>query len=307
MLQFTKIETFLINCSFLTLFLNTILTWVSYNFKQTLFKQNTLVILNSFPSTLLIIFFLIRWYDSNHFPISNLYESLLFLTLCINTVILFIYFSTKNTFLYSISLSVPLLINGFATFCLPENMQSASPLIPALKSNWLLMHVTVMILSYASLIIGSLFSVAFLAIWFLSTKKTTFSFLNIETVKNSNLLSISNETDKNNKLFILLENLDNLSYRFIGISFPFLTIGILSGAVWANETWGSYWNWDPKETWALITWLVFAIYLHSRLIKGLTGVFPALIGSIGFIVVWICYLGVNLLGKGLHSYGWFSS
>lgn len=307
MLQFTKIETFLINSSFLTLFLNTVLTWVSYNFKQTLFKQNTLVILNSFPSTLLIIFFLIRWYDSNHFPISNLYESLLFLTLCINSVILFVYFSTGNNFLYSISLSVPLLINGFATFCLPENMQSASPLIPALKSNWLLMHVTVMILSYASLIIGSLFSVAFLSIWFLSNKKTSFSFLNVETVKNSNLLSISNETDKNNKLSILLENLDNLSYRFIGISFPFLTIGILSGAVWANETWGSYWNWDPKETWALITWLVFAIYLHSRLIKGLTGFVPALIGSVGFIVVWVCYLGVNLLGKGLHSYGWFSS
>jgi cytochrome c-type biogenesis protein CcsB len=100
--------------------------------------------------------------------------------------------------------------------------------------------------------------------------------------------------------------LDNLSYRILGIGFPFLTIGILSGAVWANEAWGSYWSWDPKETWALLTWLVFAIYLHTRISKGWEGKKPAIIASCGFVVIWICYLGVNLLGEGLHSYGWFS-
>jgi cytochrome c-type biogenesis protein CcsB len=97
---------------------------------------------------------------------------------------------------------------------------------------------------------------------------------------------------------------DIWSYRIIGLGFPFLTIGIISGAVWANEAWGSYWSWDPKETWALITWLVFAIYLHSRLLKGWQGKKAALLGSSGFFVIWICYLGVNFLGKGLHSYGW---
>jgi cytochrome c-type biogenesis protein CcsB len=102
----------------------------------------------------------------------------------------------------------------------------------------------------------------------------------------------------------LLESLDNLSYRIIGLGFPLLTIGIIAGAVWANEAWGSYWSWDPKETWALITWLVFAAYLHARITKSWQGKGPAILASIGFIVVWICYLGVNFLGKGLHSYGW---
>ena len=103
----------------------------------------------------------------------------------------------------------------------------------------------------------------------------------------------------------IAQTLDNLSYRTLGFGFPLLTIGILSGAVWANEAWGSYWSWDPKETWALITWLVFAIYLHTRLTKGWKGTGPALIATGGFVIVWICYLGVNLLGTGLHSYGWF--
>ena len=100
---------------------------------------------------------------------------------------------------------------------------------------------------------------------------------------------------------------ENLSYRLIGIGFCFLTLGILSGAVWANETWGSYWSWDPKETWALITWLTFAIYLHTRILGGLKGVKSAMIATFGFFIIWFCYLGVNLLGKGLHSYGFFST
>ena len=101
----------------------------------------------------------------------------------------------------------------------------------------------------------------------------------------------------------LLESIDNLSYRTISFGFPLLTIGIIAGAVWANEAWGSYWSWDPKETWALITWLVFASYLHARITKSWQGRKPAIIASFGFIVVWICYLGVNFLGKGLHTYG----
>ena len=101
----------------------------------------------------------------------------------------------------------------------------------------------------------------------------------------------------------LAQKLDNLSYRVLGLGFPLLTIGILSGAVWANEAWGSYWSWDPKETWALLTWLVFAIYLHTRLTKGWQGKKPAMIAALGFLTVWVCFLGVNLIGEGLHSYG----
>jgi cytochrome c-type biogenesis protein CcsB len=128
------------------------------------------------------------------------------------------------------------------------------------------------------------------------------------TSKNSNIV-IPTEWKKGNEDFrkIFIENLDNYSYRIIGIGFSFLTIGILSGAVWANEAWGSYWSWDPKETWAFLTWLVYAIYLHMRLNKGWQGRQSAIIASVGFICVWICFLGVNLIGKGFHSYGFLIS
>jgi len=119
--------------------------------------------------------------------------------------------------------------------------------------------------------------------------------------------SISNEPQKSSSSSLsLLETLDNLSYRIIGLGFPLLTTGIIAGAVWANEAWGAYWSWDPKETWALITWFVFAAYLHARITKSWQGKRPAILASIGFVVVWICYLGVNFLGKGLHSYGWIA-
>ena len=83
------------------------------------------------------------------------------------------------------------------------------------------------------------------------------------------------------------------------MGFPLLTAGILSGAVWANEAWGSYWSWDPKEVWALITWLVFAVYLHARLSQGWYGTRSAWIASLGLLVVWMCYLGVNLFREGV--------
>lgn len=104
-----------------------------------------------------------------------------------------------------------------------------------------------------------------------------------------------------------IQQLDRWSYRIISLGFIFLTIGILSGAVWANEAWGSYWNWDPKETWAFITWTIFAIYLHTRKNQKLEGVNSSIVASMGFLIIWICYLGINLLGIGLHSYGSFPS
>ena len=103
-----------------------------------------------------------------------------------------------------------------------------------------------------------------------------------------------------------IKHLDSWSYRVISLGFTLLTIGILCGAVWANEAWGSYWNWDPKETWAFITWTIFAIYLHSRTNQNWKGTNSALVASIGFLIIWICYFGINLLGIGLHSYGSFT-
>lgn len=256
---------------------------------------------------LLIALLCNRWKESGHFPLSNLYESLMFLSWSFTLIHLLIENWTKtdtvggmNVAKYIGAITTPsaLLTNAFATFTLPKEMQSSSSLVPALQSNWLMMHVTVMILSYAALILGSLLSIAFLIITLQTNNNAN---LNIQIQNNE---STSRKTKIENKRNYIASTLDNLSYRILGIGFPFLTIGILSGAVWANEAWGSYWSWDPKETWALLTWLVYAIYLHTRLNKGWVGKKPAIISSLGFVVVWICYLGVNLIGEGLHSYGW---
>ena len=192
-------------------------------------------------------------------------------------------------------------------------MQKVAPLIPALQSNWLMMHVSVMILSYAALFSGTLLSISFLILGWIKTSITPsiskIILQNTDNITSETDFSFSPGTKKESSLNFLkfedLNNLDNLSYRLIGIGFSFLTIGILSGAVWANEAWGSYWSWDPKETWALIAWITFAIYLHTRLVRGWRGQKSAIVASLGFFILWICYLGVNLLGKGLHSYGWF--
>ena len=298
-----------------------------------------------FLSNLLLMFLLVvRWEKSGHFPLSNLYESLMFLAWCCTFLYLIYcwprtYRAQSNInretdsdrsdkkFLYSSIAQAPmggqsslfldnilgsiiapcaLLMNSFATFSLPKEMQQASPLVPALQSNWLMMHVTVMIISYATLIIGSLLSILFLILKNIlehsSAAKTT-SSLPAMLAPDSGAEQSTNVDNIRSTNFIL--KLDFLSYRIIGLGFPFLTIGILSGAVWANEAWGSYWSWDPKETWALLTWLVFAIYLHTRFTKGWQGEKPAFIATAGFLVVWFCYLGVNLIGEGLHSYGFF--
>ena len=180
-------------------------------------------------------------------------------------------------------------------------MQKALPLVPSLQSNWLMMHVSMMMISYATLIVGSLFSLLYLAFVYFSKGEVSLEMSNTGSTTSSTSVSTDN---KSFSKLSLLQTVDIWSYRIIGLGFPFLTIGIISGAVWANEAWGSYWSWDPKETWALITWLIFAIYLHSRLLKGWQGQKAAVLGSCGFFVIWICYLGVNFLGKGLHSYGW---
>ncbi len=97
--------------------------------------------------------------------------------------------------------------------------------------------------------------------------------------------------------------LDDVTYRMIAIGWPLLTAGIITGAVWANSAWGTYWSWDPKETWSLITWFVYAIYLHSRYVRGWKGTQMAVISAVGFLAVIFTYLGVNLVLSGLHSYG----
>jgi cytochrome c-type biogenesis protein CcsB len=302
------------NIVFLSLLLAVLSYWVSVAFPK-LKITTKLGFANVFISNIFISIILgWRWFESGYFPLSNLYESLLFFTWGITLVTLLVEMATSLLLIGAVTTPLSMFIIGFATLSLPDGMQKAAPLVPALKSNWLMMHVSIMMFSYSTLIIGSLLSIVFLVLT--QGKQVALKGSSIGGV--SDLNASENNKDISTNLYVnfrssegilekklsLLESLDNLSYRIIGLGFPLLTIGIIAGAVWANEAWGSYWSWDPKETWALITWLVFAAYLHTRITRSWQGKGPAILASIGFIVVWVCYLGVNFLGKGLHSYGW---
>jgi len=320
------IQSLLDNLIFLNLLLVTIIYWASLVYSNFRILAKVGVYGNFFANSLIFALLGLRWLNFGYFPLSNLYESLLFLAWGITFITLIIEDRSQISLVGSISTPIALFVTGFASLSLPESMQAPAPLVPALKSNWLMMHVTVMMLSYASLIVGSLLGIFFLILVKTNNQETvelkgnsygkSFSNIALDTAYyktesldsygNLNLVSEDSTTvlKKDSKARLsLLESVDNLSYRTISFGFPMLTIGIIAGAVWANEAWGSYWSWDPKETWALITWLVFASYLHARITKSWQGEKPAIIASFGFVVVWICYLGVNFLGKGLHTYG----
>ena len=320
------IQAFLDNLIFLSLLIVTVFYWASLVYSNLKILEKVGFYGNFFANFLIFTLLGLRWLNFGYFPLSNLYESLIFLVWGITFVTLIVEDNSNVAIVGSISTPIALFVTGFASLSLPESMQAPSPLVPALKSNWLMLHVTVMMLSYASLIVGSLLSIFFLVLAKNQTSNLavqgnsygdmfakpaytdTFFYESDSSVLAPNATGEyqtgypEKEKTSENRLG-LLESIDNLSYRTISFGFPLLTMGIIAGAVWANEAWGSYWSWDPKETWALITWLVFASYLHARITKSWQGEKPAMIASVGFVVVWICYLGVNFLGKGLHTYG----
>jgi cytochrome c-type biogenesis protein CcsB len=245
---------------------------------------------------------LFRWSISGHFPISNLYESLYFLTWGLTIGQLLIEREYQSPIIPSVAIPIELLTVAFACFVLPDDLKLSSNLVPALRSSWLVMHVSVVMLSYAALIIGSLLSASVLFVNKNKPLQIRSSSTGIGGFKISNNYSFNDLVDPIE--FSHSEELDTLSYRSILIGFVLLTLGLITGAVWANEAWGTWWSWDPKETWAFISWLFYAAYLHMRISKGWQGRRPALLATTGFLVVLVCYLGVNFLGIGLHSYGW---
>ncbi|MBN3869413.1 c-type cytochrome biogenesis protein CcsB [Nostoc sp. JL33] len=346
------LQNWLDNASFAILFLTMLVYWGGAAFPNLPYLAALgtagMAIANLCMATLLGA----RWIEAGYFPLSNLYESLFFLTWGITAVHLIAENSSRSRLVGVVTAPVAMLIAAFATMTLPSQMQTSEPLVPALKSNWLMMHVSVMMLSYSALMVGSLLAIAFLVVtrgkniqlqgssvgtggyrsngYRLHKAAELISQPPAPLVENNGFArfeSSSNGNGNGNTAVLglvttsepqiasaeplspqrlsLAETLDNISYRIIGLGFPLLTIGIIAGGVWANEAWGSYWSWDPKETWALITWLVFAAYLHARITRDWQGRRPAILAATGFVVVWVCYLGVNLLGKGLHSYGWF--
>jgi len=267
--------------------------------KKSSFIVRLLTVIANLSITLQLLF---RWEISGHFPISNLYESLYFLAWGISIGQLLIEREYQSPIIPSIAIPIELLTVSFACFVLPDDLKLSSNLVPALRSSWLVMHVSVVMLSYAALIMGSLLSASVLLVNKNKPLQIRSSSTGIGGFKMSNNYSLN---DLVNPIeFSHSEELDTLSYRSILVGFVLLTLGLISGAVWANEAWGTWWSWDPKETWAFISWLFYAAYLHMRISRGWQGRRPALLATIGFLVVLICYLGVNFLGIGLHSYGW---
>jgi cytochrome c-type biogenesis protein CcsB len=213
-----------------------------------------------------------------HAPFSNLYESMVFFSWCIVLVYVLFEWKVKQPVFGAFVIPFALLTAAYSAILNSE----IEPLIPALKSNWLLIHVSTSFLAYGA------FALSF-----------GISLMYLVKMKNG-------EKKMEGGLGAILPDasvLDEYSYKAILVGFPLLTLGILTGAVWAHYAWGSYWSWDPKETWSLIVWLIYAGFLHARIVGGWRGKRTALISIIGFLGVIFLYLGVNLLLSGLHSYG----
>ncbi|MGE3258589.1 MAG: c-type cytochrome biogenesis protein CcsB, partial [Geobacter sp.] len=228
----------------------------------------------------------LRWKESydiglGHAPLSNLYESVVFFAWSI--VLIFGIIDAKYKYRVIGAFVMPFALLGmtWAQLYLPADI---NPLMPALQSNWLTYHVITCFLGYAAFAVACGVSIMYL-IKVKSEEKATDAA--------GGILS----------LFPPTKVLDDLNYKAIMVGFPLLTLGIITGAAWANYAWGTYWSWDPKETWSLIVWFVYAAFLHARFTKGWVGRRAAWLSIIGFAATIFCYLGVNLLLSGLHSYG----
>ena len=227
-----------------------------------------------------------RWKESydlgmGHAPLSNLYESVVFFAWTI--IVIFAFVDLKYRYRIIGAFVVPFALLGMAWAQLELN-SGIEPLVPALQSNWLLYHVVTCFLGYAAFAVACGVSIMYLV----ATR------LDHGTAKSRGGMLA---------MFPPTRLLDDINYRAIMIGFPLLTLGIITGAAWANYAWGTYWSWDPKETWSLIVWFVYAAFLHARMTRGWVGRRAAWLSIAGFASTIFCYLGVNLLLSGLHSYG----
>ncbi len=204
-------------------------------------------------------------------PLANFYESLVFFAWCLPFLALVTFRRYLQGYLGTVVAILACLLLAYASLGGVDSR--IKPLMPALKSNWLLIHVVTCFLGYAAFALG--FGTAIL-------------YLKQEQRPRPSLPPLA--------------QLDRLIYQATILGFLMLTLGILTGAVWAESAWGRYWSWDPKETWSLITWLIYASLLHARLVKGWQGRRTAWLAVLGFLAVLFTYFGVSFLLTGLHSY-----
>jgi cytochrome c-type biogenesis protein CcsB len=227
----------------------------------------------------------LRWTESyqmgiGHAPLTNMYESVVFFAWTIVVIYLVIEWKFKTRVIGAFALPFAFLAMAYASFS-KDLSKAINPLIPALQSNWLIAHVVTCFVGYAAFTIAAALGIMYL------------------------LKGKSNQTDQESMSAMLPQQrvLDDIIHKTMVFGFIWLTAGIITGAVWANSAWGTYWSWDPKETWSLITWFFYAITLHLRYTRGWSGKPIALLAILGFISVLFTYYGVNFLLSGLHSYG----
>lgn len=231
---------------------------------------------------------LLRWYESyllldgeiGHAPVSNIYEVFILL-FCITTIV-YLQLEKRYEAKAMGAFVLALVASGvfFGIWLDSVGQAEIKPLVPALQSYWMKIHVPMNFVGYGSFAVACGAGMAYLVRQWLEAR-------------NSKMV----------KVFPSLEALDQLAYKAVAIGFPAFTLATILGAAWAAEAWGGYWSWDPKETWALIVWLVYGAYLHVRISHGWHGKTLAWWTVIGFVVTVFCFLGVNMYLAGLHSYG----
>ena len=219
-------------------------------------------------------YILMRGIEAGRVPMANQFEFAMMFSFGIGVILMILHYVLKIEWITTPGMIMAWGIYLYAAL-LPREIHE---LMPALQSSWLGFHVFTAIIAYGSF--GVAFGVAMV-------------FLFQKPLQNSKFAR---------NYFPDQDTLDLITYRAVSLGFLFLTLCMITGAIWAKRAWGSYWSWDPKETWSLITWIIYAIYLHLRLNKGWKGRKAAIFAAIGFICVIFTYVGVNTLLAGLHSY-----
>lgn len=216
------------------------------------------------------VYLALRWAAAGRAPFSNMFESLVLFAWSIVVVYLALQIRLKVPALGAATALLAVLTLAYAS----TYASDIAPLMPALRSNWLTVHVFTCFLGYGGVAVAFLSSLSYLAA----------------------------ARDGSGVRAEITAALEAATEKTISFGFLFLTVGIFSGAVWANSAWGTYWSWDPKETWSLITWFVYAVFLHCRFMRGWRGKRAAWISILGFLSVAFTYFGVNFVLSGLHSY-----
>ncbi len=232
------------------------------------------------------------------FPLTNLYESLVIFAWAVIAAYLFLEWKFKIEYFGWVVSGFLLAVFLYATW-LPDSQKQIAPLVPALQSYWRIIHVPPLLMSYALFLIGAFSSAAYLFETKVFNKSQTQTrSVSKEITSGVKITSYVNEVSQRAHFF------DEVAYRCVTFGFPLLTIGIINGALWANHAWGALWQWDPKETMALVTWFIYAAYLHLRINTKASGTALAYLALVGLVMVYLTYLGVNQFNfGGLHTYG----